>query len=558
MPNVRQAEHGERARVSRPANDLRLAESHWPATTEVALADTTCGSVLRDAAARWPAHCALIDADGAPGQRRRWTYAELEQAAAHVAQAVLARLAPGSHVALWAGNRPEWVIVQLGLALAGMVLVTVNPALGARELAYVLSQSRARALVHGGRYRGADMERVAAQALDEAGVSPAFVVSLDDLDAFQTSAPGEVPLPVVVPGEPAMIQYTSGTTGQPKGALLNHYSITNNARMMALIKGLDARTVNLAVAPLFHTAGCVANVLGAMQTGMSLLLPSSFDAESMLDLVEQERVTYTFAVPTMLIAMLDAQAARPRDLSSLETVFSGAATVPVEVVRRVEAEFGARLIIGYGQTETSPAITHTRLDDDAVDKSETIGRAIPQVEIKIVDPASGVTLPVDTPGELLTRGFLVMMGYYDMPEATAATIDADGWLRTGDLCAMDARGYCRITGRLKDLIIRGGENIYPREIEEVLYAHPDVAEVAVIGIPDDYWGETVGAVVTPAPGAQPHGDALRAWVAAALARHKVPQHWFALDAIPATASGKLQKFRLVDMARAGELEAHRI
>ena len=544
--------------ASRGSHGARLTESYWPATTELALDATTCGGVLRDAAARWPTHCALIDADGAPGQRRRWTYAELERAAERTAQALLARLAPGSHVALWAGNRPEWVIVQLGLALAGMVLVTVNPALGVRELAYVLGQSRARALFHGGRYRGVDMGGVAVQALADAAGEPAFVASLEDFDAFLGSAPGDENLPAVAPTDPAMIQYTSGTTGQPKGALLNHYSITNNARMMALIKDLDARTVNLAVAPLFHTAGCVANVLGALQTGGTLLLPASFDAESMLDLVEQERVTYTFAVPTMLIALLDAQAVRARDLSSLLTVFSGAATVPVEVVRRVEAEFGARLIIGYGQTETSPAITHTRLDDDAVDKSETIGRALPQVEIKIVDPQSGATLPVDTPGELLTRGFLVMMGYYDMPEATAATIDADGWLHTGDLCAMDARGYCRITGRLKDLIIRGGENIYPREIEEVLYTHPDVADVAVIGIPDDYWGETVGAVVTRAPGARPCGDQLRAWVAAALARHKVPQDWFAVEAIPATASGKLQKFRLVEMARAGELEAYRI
>jgi len=299
-------------------------------------------------------------------------------------------------------------------------------------------------------------------------------------------------------------------------------------------------------------------VLGSVQTRGTLLLPSAFDAQSMLDLIEQEGATYTFAVPTMLIALLNGQAEQPRDLSSLRTVFSGAATVPVEVVHRVEAEFGARLIIGYGQTETSPAITHTRLDDAAIDKSETIGQPLPQVEVKIVDPESGETLPVGVPGELCTRGFLVMMGYFEMPEATAATIDADGWLHTGDLCSMDERGFCRITGRLKDMIIRGGENIYPREIEEVLHAHPAIADVAVIGVPDDYWGESVAAVFSVVGDVEVSGEALREYVTARVARHKAPVHWIALQAIPATASGKLQKFRLVEMYRAGELEAYRV
>ena len=355
-----------------------------------------------------------------------------------------------------------------------------------------------------------------------------------------------------------MIQYTSGTTGRPKGALLNHYSVTNNSRIMTLIKELDDSTVNLAVAPLFHTAGCVANVLGMAQIGATMVQPAAFDAESMLDLIEQEHVTYTFGVPTMLIALLAAQQRQSRDLSSLKTVFSGATIVPMEVVRQVETQFGVTLIIGYGQTETSPSITHTRPRDNAVDKSETIGQPIPQIEVKIIDPNSGATVALDTPGELCTRGFLVMMGYYDMPEATSATIDTQGWLHTGDLCSMDARGFCRVTGRLKDMIIRGGENIYPREIEEVIYTHPAVAEVAVVGIPDDYWGEQVGAVVSFKAEVAVSGEALREYVAARLARHKVPSQWYALTAIPATASGKLQKFKLVEMFRAGELLAAKI
>jgi len=278
----------------------------------------------------------------------------------------------------------------------------------------------------------------------------------------------------------------------------------------------------------------------------------------MLDLIEQEHVTYTFAVPTMLIALLTAQANRPRDLSSIVTVFSGGAIVPMEIVKRVEAEFDARLIIGYGQTETSPAITHTRLTDSAADKSETIGYAIPQVEIKIADPETGAAQPVGTSGELCTRGFLVMMGYFEMPDATAATIDSDGWLHTGDLCTMDPRGYCRITGRLKDMIIRGGENIYPREIEEIIYTHPDIADVAVIAIADDYWGEEVAAVVRFEVDCETSGEQLRSFVGERLARHKVPKHWFALAEIPTTASGKLQKFKLVERHRTGELDDARI
>jgi fatty-acyl-CoA synthase len=381
---------------------------------------------------------------------------------------------------------------------------------------------------------------------------------LEDLALFIAAHDRGAMLPPVEPLDPCMIQYTSGTTGRPKGALLNHYSVTNNSRIMALIKRLDSSTVNLGVAPLFHTGGCVGNVLGMAQIGGTLVLPHGFEADLVLDLIEQEKITYGFGVPTMLIAMLAAQAARPRDVSSLTSLFSGATLVPMEVVRQVEEVFGVYLIIGYGQTETSPAITHTRPHDAAADKSETIGQPIAQIEVKIIDPASGHIVPVGTPGELCTRGFLVMMGYFDNPEATAATIDTDGWLHTGDLCTMDARGFFRVTGRLKDLIIRGGENIYPREVEEALYTHPAIAEVAVIGVPDSYWGEQVGAVFTLKHGQQITRDALRAHLVPLLAQHKWPAHWFVVDAIPATTSGKLQKFRLVEMVKSGELEHARI
>ncbi|MSR15555.1 MAG: AMP-dependent synthetase [Gammaproteobacteria bacterium] len=534
-----------------------LTESYWPATNELPLFNRSCGEALRIAAHAVPTRIALVDGQVDPTLRRRWTYAELLTQSERTARALLTHFKPGEHIAVWSGNSPEWVILQFGLALAGMVMVTVNPAFRVAELAYVLRQSRASGIFHQAEYRGRALGAVIEEAVAADKLDLQRVVCIDDLARF-IEGRNDLALPVVEPSAPAMIQYTSGTTGQPKGALLNHYSVTNNARLMALLKGADADTVNLAVAPLFHTAGCVGAILGSIQTYGAIVLPPAFDAESMLDFIEQERVSFTFAVPTMLIALLDAQAQRPRDLSTLKVVFSGATIVPVEVVRRVEAEFGVRLVIGFGQTESSPGITHTRLDDGPRDKSETIGRPMPQVEVKIIDPTTGATLAIDHPGELCTRGFLVMMGYYDMPEATAAAIDQDGWLHTGDLCAMDARGYCRVTGRLKDMIIRGGENIYPREIEEVLYTHAAIAEVAVFGAPNQYWGEEVGAAFTLKAGATVTSETLREFVSTRLARHKLPTLWFCVSEIPATASGKLQKFRLVERYRAGELASSAI
>ena len=533
-----------------------LTESYWPATDDADLVDMSCGDILREAAQNYANRIALVDANSPASSRRRWTYSDLYKDSENLARHLAERFPQGSHIAIWGENSPEWVICQFALALAGMVLVTVNPALKTEELSFVLKHSKSRGIFYQQQYRGTEQKASVENACEAAQIELELVCSLDEIYSLRGNQSGS--LPVVSPRDPVMIQYTSGTTGQPKGALLSHHSVVNNARLMAILKELDENTVNLAVAPLFHTAGCVANVLGSAQTGGSLVLPASFNAASMLDLIAEEKVSYTFGVPTMLIALLEEQANKPRDLTSLQTVFSGAATVPVDVVKRVEQTFSARLIIGYGQTETSPAITHTRLNDSPVDKSETIGYPIPQTEVKIIDPETGRTLPVGQAGELCTRGFLLMMGYFDNPEATAKTIDNEGWLHTGDLCSMDARGYCRITGRLKDLIIRGGENIYPREIEEVLYSHPAVSEVAVIGIPDDYWGEEVGAVVKLVAGETADGGVLQEYLGDKLAKHKIPKHWFALQTIPATASGKLQKFKLVEMARDGSLEASRV
>ena len=373
-------------------------------------------------------------------------------------------------------------------------------------------------------------------------------------DAFCESGTSGA-LPAVAPGDPAQIQYTSGTTGFPKGALLHHWGLTNNAAIFANILSLGPRDVYVNPMPMFHTAGCVLGALGTLAARAAHLPILAFEPGFVLEMVERERATMLFGVPTMLIAMMEHPDLGKRDLSSLTSAGSGGSLVPAELVRRIESTLGVRFCIVYGTTECSPLITQTRLDDTPEDKAETIGTAIPQTEVKIVDPATGATVAPGVVGELCCRGYSVMTGYYNMPEATAAAIDVDGWYHTGDLASMDERGYCRIEGRLKDMIIRGGENIYPREIEDVLFTHPAVAEVAVVGIPDEKWGEQVAAFIRPAVGSTPASAELFAYVREHLAPFKTPREWVFVDEFPMTASGKIQKYVLRDRFLAGELKA---
>ena len=299
-------------------------------------------------------------------------------------------------------------------------------------------------------------------------------------------------------------------------------------------------------------------VLAAMVARATQIPVLRFEPGEVLKLIEQERGTLFAGVPTMLIAMMEHPDFRSRDLSSLRAVMSGGSGVPADLVRRIERTLGVKFGIVFGQTESSPVVTQTRLDDTPEDKAETVGQPLPQTEVKIVDPASGVTLPPGAEGELCTRGYLVMHGYFDMPQATGEAIDADGWLHTGDLATMDERGYCRIVGRLKDMIIRGGENIYPREIEELLFTHPGVADAAVVGIPDERWGETVAAFVRRSADAQPQvsGQALRQFVREHLAPHKTPASWYFLESFPLTPSGKVQKFLLKEFVAKGLASAN--
>jgi acyl-CoA synthetase (AMP-forming)/AMP-acid ligase II len=522
---------------------MTLSTSYWPADRSQPVLDLTVGDALRDAAAQAPRTTALVQGAVDPAARRRWSYAELLEASERAARALLGRFAPGDRVAVWANNIPEWVILELAAGLAGITIVTVNPALRPQELAYALGQSQADGIFLIPAYRASPMAEMVQQVRRDL---PALreVVSFADWDAFcAEAAPGRA-LPVVSPDAAAQIQYTSGTTGFPKGAVLHHRGVVNNARLYTARLGLGRGSVFLSAMPLFHTAGCVMSVLGAAVTRGTLILPPYFDPGLMLELVATERPGILLGAPTMFIMMLDHPDLATTDISSVRQLLTGGAVVPPALAGRVEAEFGAPLSIVFAQTEASPVITQTAPQDTAEDRAHTLGRPLPQTEVKIVDPASGQTVAPGVIGELCTRGYHVMTGYFRDPDKTAAAIDADGWLHTGDLASMDERGYCQIGGRLKDLIIRGGENIYPREIEQVLFEHPTVADVAVVGVPDAKWGEQVAAFVRPAPGRTPDPAELFAYCREHLAPHKTPRYWTVLEEFPQTPSGKIQKFVL--------------
>ncbi|MGE4649578.1 MAG: AMP-binding protein [Myxococcota bacterium] len=523
---------------------MALRVSYVPADTSSPVLETTVGGALREAAREQPDALAFVEGVPDPAARRRWSYAELLADSEQVARALRQRFEPGERIAVWAPNIPEWVILEFGAGLAGLALVTVNPAYKPQELEYVLRQSRAAGIFYLPSFRGNPMEESLEAVRGELPeLRESF--SFEEWEAFKASADPTTMLPQVAAGDPVQIQYTSGTTGFPKGADLHHRGLTNNARFFAERLRMDENSVYLSPMPLFHTAGCVLAVLGAVQSRGTLVQMLAFEPGLALELTQSEGVTHLLGVPTMLIAMLEQPEFAERDLGSVKYVCSGGATVPAELVRRIEGELGVSFSIIYGQTEASPGITLMQPDDAPEDKHGTLGPVMPQTEIKVVDPESGATLPIGAPGELCARGYGVMTGYFEMPDKTAETIDAEGWLHTGDLVSMDERGYTTITGRLKDMIIRGGENIYPREIEEILFTHPAVGDVAVLGLPDPRWGEIVAAFVRDAEPGSPASDAeLHAFLREHLAPQKTPARWFHLEAFPLTPSGKIQKFVL--------------
>ncbi len=525
--------------MTEPSSAYRAADRSSP------ILDTTVGDLLREAAAGAPEATALVEGAARPADRRRWSYAELLEQAERAARALLGRFEPGERVAVWANNIPEWVMLELAAGLAGITVVTVNPALRAEELTHVLGQSKANGIFLVPEYRGMRLDDLLGAVR---GGLPALrdVVQFPVWDEFLASGSPTERLPQVSPLDPAQVQYTSGTTGLPKGAVLHHRGIVNNARLTVERLGLAPGTVQLSPMPLFHTAGCVMAVLGSIACRGSLVLPPMFEPGLMFELLQSERAQYVGGVPTMLIGMLDHPEFGATDTSSVRWLITGGAVVPPALVHRVEAAFGVPLTTVFAQTEASPVITQTAPGDSPEDRAGTLGRALPQTEVKIVDTATGETVAPGVIGEICTRGYHVMTGYLDNPEATAAAIDPDGWLHTGDLASMDERGYCRIGGRLKDMIIRGGENIYPREIEQVLFEHDDVTDVAVLGVPDPVWGEQVAAFIRPAPGRRPDPGALFAYCRERLAPHKTPRHWRVVDTFPLTPSGKVKKYVLRD------------
>jgi fatty-acyl-CoA synthase len=531
--------------------EVNLQESYFPLMADGVVDELTIGDALARAAADSGELLALreITLEGKVG--RSWTFRELYEDARRLATALLARHAPGDRIAIWAHNIPEWVLIEYASALAGLTLVTVNPSFQAREVKYVLEQSRSRAIYCVDGFRGNPIAEIAREA---AAHIPAitYVIDLVDHDALYAGADTSRALPRARPRDPVQIQYTSGTTGFPKGALLHHQGLYVNGKFTLQRFGFGCGDKYLSFMPMFHTAGCAIATLGCLATRGSLLLAAQFDAPAMLQIAESERVTGFLGVPTMIAALIEAQTQSPRDVSSLRGIYSGGSMVAPDLVRRAQKIFGTTFQIVYGQTETSPVLTTVWLDSSFEDVTKTVGQPLPHTEIAIRDPTTDKVVAVGATGEICARGYMNMLGYNDNPEATAKTVDADGWLHTGDLGTIDARGFVRITGRTKEMIIRGGENLFPAEIENAMLEHADLAEVAVVGLPDKRYGEIVACFMRPAGANRPTKAELVKFCRGILSPQKTPAVWVYVEAWPLTGSGKIRKFRLRAMYEAGE------
>ena len=526
-----------------------LASSHWQVGSPAQFPGTTVGGVLRAVAARFPDRTALVFGD------RWWSYGDLLAEATDGARALLASFIPGDVVAVWAENCAQWVALEFAAGLAGLTLVPVNPAARADEVTYVLAHSGARGIFVGTDRSGSsrtDVLRVVADRLP----SLRFVISLSEWDALRaigslglpasvTGRPAtEISLPEVDPDNTAQILYTAGTTGRPKAALLTHRGLTNNARLAArALGGRDGDTI-INPLPLSHVTGCGLTTLGIAQLSGTHVLTPWVDAASLLALAERHRGRLLCADPAMVAAMLGEVTPGSRDLSSLRAVVSGGAPLPPELALGAETALGVPVLAGLFQTEAGCVITAASPDDALADRLGGVGRPLPGTEVKITDLRTGGILPCGEVGEIRVRGGQVMRGYLDDPWLTAEVLDDDGWLRTGDLGAMDSRGYCRIVGRIHELIVRGGQYVYPREIEAVLGDHPAVAEVAVVGIPDRFWGESVAAMVRLARPLEGPALELTEYCGDRLASFKIPVRWLFVDSFPRTAHGAVRKIAL--------------
>ncbi len=528
--------------------EVSLSTSYFPAQTDAKIWDTTVGVHLREVAVDHPDLVAMVEIDDAGQARGKWTYSNLLANSDRLARSLASRFAPREKVVVWAPNIPEWIFMEYACGLAGLVLVTANPSFQAKELRYVLEQSGAVALFMVDEFRGNPMREIAENATASVeGIRE--VINLNDEAALHARGDLEGVLPEVAPDDAAQIQYTSGTTGFPKGAVLSHKNLINNARLYCHRKKVGRHSVWANFMPLFHTAGCATGALGCLQAACKMLLIKRFDADVFAKLIEEQGVTTCFAVPTMLFGLLEALERKPRDMSSLEVISTGGAPVPPELVRRVRNRLDCHLLSAFGQTEHSPMICLNPIEATQEQIVETAGQPLPQTEVSVQSPEDSRVMPIGEVGEICARSYGVMIGYNDNPDATGAAIDEDGWLHTGDLGTMDAQGFIRVTGRVKDMIIRGGENLFPAEIEAVLVEHSQIRQVAVVGLPDEKWGEIIAAFMLSETTPELHE--LKAYCQKHLSAQKTPTTWVQVPEFPLTGSGKVQKFAIRDKFLAG-------
>ena len=521
--------------------------SHATGATTTPLSDLTIGATLAQTVARHGDRDALVSCH----QGIRWTWNDLAREVERCARALLALgVQRGDRVGMWSPSAAEWLAVQYATAQVGAILVNVNPSFRTSEIGYALAHSRCSVLIHAASFKGA-----AYRPMVEASDLPALRHRIelgDEWQAFLRRA-DEVPVEALAAraaeldcDQPINLQYTSGTTGSPKGAVLSHRNIVNNGSLVGEMLALSEVDRICLPVPFYHCFGMVLGNLAALASGSCIVLASeSFNAPAVLDALVRERCTALYGVPTMFIGLLAEPGLAGADVSALRTGIMAGSPCPIEVMRKVRSDLQMEEVtIAYGMTETSPASTQTARDDPIEKRVGTVGRALPHTEVKVVDPETGQTLPRGMPGELCTRGYLVMLGYWENDDATAAAIDVDGFMHTGDLATMDADGYVNIVGRSKDVVIRGGENISPREIEEFLYTHPAIRDVQVFGVPDLRVGEELVAWIILRENAELDHDAVCAFCDGQIARYKIPRYTRFVAEFPLTVTGKVQKFKM--------------
>ncbi|WP_460820541.1 AMP-binding protein [Nocardioides ungokensis] len=515
---------------------------------EPVLLEETIGANFERTVAAHPDREALVEV----ASGRRWTWAELDRDVDALAVGLIrAGIGKGDRVGIWSPNCAEWTITQYATAKIGAVLVNINPAYRTHELGYALNQSGTRLLISAPSFKTSDYRAMVEEVIDTTPVEQVLYLGSPEWTDHNVSDPGVTLAEVMTwsldPDDPINIQYTSGTTGYPKGATLSHRNILNNGYFTTELINFTHEDRLCIPVPFYHCFGMVMGNLGCTTHGATMVIPApGFDPEITLRTIAAERCTGVYGVPTMFIAMQNHPSFAEHDLSTLRTGIMAGSICPVEVMKRCVSDMHmTEVSIAYGMTETSPVSCQTRADDDLDRRTATIGRVHPHVEVKIVDPVTGETVERGQTGEFCTRGYSVMLGYWDDPEKTAEAIDADGWMHTGDLAEMREDGYCNIVGRIKDMVIRGGENVYPREIEEFLYQHPDVEDVQVIGVPDEKYGEELCAWVKMRAGAAPlDADAVRAYATGKLAHYKIPRYVMVVEEFPMTVTGKIRKVQM--------------